>query len=128
MTRRQASTLSPAQLEIMNLVWDRGEMTVAQVWKVLAGRRPVARNTVQTMLTRLADKGWLQVRAEGNTFYFRGGQPRNSAVRRMIKQFIDTVFEGSASRLVMTLLDTRQISAKEIKRIHKLISETEKKS
>jgi BlaI family transcriptional regulator, penicillinase repressor len=128
MTRRQASTLSPAQLEIMNLVWDHGEMTVAQVWKVLAGRRPVARNTVQTMLTRLADKGWLSVRAEGNTFYFRGGQPRKSAVRRMIKQFIDTVFEGSASRLVMTLLDSRQISAEEIKRIHKLISETEKKS
>ena len=53
--------LSEAQLEIMNGVWDHGEVTVAEVGKVLAGRRSVARNTVQTVLTRLEDKGWLRV-------------------------------------------------------------------
>ena len=40
----ERSPLSEAQLEIMNLVWDRGEVTVAEVWKALAARRKLARN------------------------------------------------------------------------------------
>ena len=49
--------LSEAQLEIMNLVWDHGEVTVVDVWKALTLRRKVARNTIQTMIARLEEKG-----------------------------------------------------------------------
>src|SRR2546423_525410 len=45
--------LSEAQLEIMQLVWERGEVTVTDVWSVLAQRRGVARNTVLTLMDRL---------------------------------------------------------------------------
>jgi predicted transcriptional regulator len=50
--KTKAGSLSPAQLEIMNFFWDHGELSVAQVWKLVGGRRPIARNTIQTMLTR----------------------------------------------------------------------------
>src|SRR5437763_534664 len=49
--------LSAAQLEIMNVVWGRGEATVAEVWRALSARRKVARNTVLTMLARLEEEG-----------------------------------------------------------------------
>ena len=52
-------SLSPGQLEIMDVVWRHGEATVAEVWKALSARRQVARNTVLTMLARLEEKGWL---------------------------------------------------------------------
>ena len=42
----------------MNIIWDRGEATVAEVWKTLSGRRKRARNTVQTTIARLEEKGW----------------------------------------------------------------------
>ena len=61
-----SSSLSPAQLEIMNIVWDRGEVGVAEIWQELSSRRAVARNTVQTMLSRLHAKGWLRHRQDGN--------------------------------------------------------------
>ena len=41
----------------MNVVWERGDVTVADVWKALSDHRKVARNTVLTMLTRLEEKG-----------------------------------------------------------------------
>ena len=126
MAKRTKSTLTPAQLEIMNLVWEHGELSVAEVRALLSDRRPLARNTVQTMLTRLAERGWLLVRAEGKTFYFRAGQPRKSAVRGMMSQLIDSVFGGSASRLVMTLLDNRQISSAELRRIRERIDRAER--
>jgi predicted transcriptional regulator len=127
MAQRIKSVLTPTQLEIMQLVWDRGELSVAQVWKLLAGRRSVARNTVQTMLTRLADKGWLLVRAEGKAFYFRASRPRKSTVRGIMSQLIDTVFDGSAGRLVMTLLDDRRIPADELRRIRERIERAERR-
>ncbi|MGA9626721.1 MAG: BlaI/MecI/CopY family transcriptional regulator, partial [Bryobacteraceae bacterium] len=78
MPRRTPSSLTPVQLEIMNLFWEQGELGVAQVWRLLSDRRRVARNTAQTMLTRLVERGWLKVRVEANAFYFRAAQPRGS--------------------------------------------------
>ncbi|HLK57549.1 MAG TPA: BlaI/MecI/CopY family transcriptional regulator [Chthonomonadaceae bacterium] len=49
--------LSEAQMEIMNVVWEQGEVTLTQVCAALAAQRVLARNTVQTQLTRLVEKG-----------------------------------------------------------------------
>ncbi len=126
MAKRTKPTLTPPQLEIMNLIWEHGELSVAEVRSLLSQRRPLARNTVQTTLTRLAERGWLVVRAEGKTFYFRAAQPRKSAIRRMMSQMIDSVFGGSASHLVMTLLENRQISTDELRRIRDRIDRAER--
>jgi predicted transcriptional regulator len=118
----QAETkLTPAQLEIMNLFWQHGELGVAQVRHMLSSRRAIARNTVQTMLKRLADKGWLHARAQGNAFYFHAARPRKSTLRGMLGQLLDNAFGGSASGLVMALMESRRISPAEARRIRELI-------
>ncbi len=127
MPRQSVSNLTSAQLEIMNLVWEHGELGVAQVWKLLSERRRIARNTVQTMLTRLMEKGWLQARPEGNAFCFRASRPRKSTVRGMVSQLLDTAFGGSASGLVMALLETRPLSPDEAQQIRELIDGQEVK-
>jgi BlaI family transcriptional regulator, penicillinase repressor len=119
------SKLTPAQLEIMNLFWEQGELGVAQVWKLLSARRKVARNTVQTMLTRLAEKGWLLARPEGKAFCFRASRPRKSTLRRMVSQLLDTAFDGSASGMVMALLEARRLSADEAQHIRTLIDRSQ---
>jgi predicted transcriptional regulator len=81
----------------------------------------VARNTVQTTLTRLVQKGWLRSRAAGNTFYFRAARPRKSTLRALVTRLVDTAFGGSASGLVMTLLESGRISTEEAERIRQLI-------
>jgi len=113
--------LTPAQLEIMNLFWQHGELGVAQVRQMLSSRRAIARNTVQTMLKRLADKGWLHARAQGNAFYFRAARPRKSTLRGMLGQLLDGAFGGSASGLVMALMEARRVSPAEARRIRELI-------
>jgi BlaI family transcriptional regulator, penicillinase repressor len=113
--------LTPAQLEIMNLFWQHGELGVAQVRQMLSSRRDIARNTVQTMLKRLADKGWLHARAQGNAFVFRAARPRKSTLRGMLAQLLDGAFGGSPSGLVMALMESRRISPAEARRIRELI-------
>ena len=119
------SSLTPAQLQIMHLFWEQGELGVAQVWKLLGERRNVARNTVQTMLTRLVEKGWLAVRAEGNAFYFQARRPRESTLRGIVGQLVDTAFGGSPTGLVMALLEDRRITADEADRIRELIDKAQ---
>jgi predicted transcriptional regulator len=122
---RSRSPLSEAQLEIMNVVWERGEVTVADVWKALAARRKVARNTVLTMLTRLEEKGWVQRDEEGHAFRYRAAVPREATLGTMIRRLVDTAFGGSAEGLVLALLHGRGISKEEARRIRKMIAQAE---
>ena len=115
--------LSEAQLEIMNVVWDQREVTVAQVWRELSDRRTVARNTVQTMITRLEEKGWLKHRSQGNTFWYSATCSRKVTLRRMLRRTADMAFEGSTAGMVMALLEGQRLSADEAERIREMIEE-----
>ena len=117
--------LSEAQTEIMNVVWEQGEVTLAQVYTALAAHRELARNTVQTQLTRLVEKGWLTYRSEGKTFYYRATVPREDAQTSMVHRLVDALFGGSAEGLVMTLLDGRKLSREEADRIRAMIEQAE---
>jgi BlaI family transcriptional regulator, penicillinase repressor len=119
--------LSAAQLEIMNVVWDRGEVTVGEVYETLAARRKIARNTVQTTMVRLEEKGWLTHRTVANAFRYVAASPRQKTLRQMVTELVDTAFGGSAEGLVMTLLENRDLSASEADRIRALIEESEQK-
>jgi BlaI family transcriptional regulator, penicillinase repressor len=120
--------LSEAQMEIMNVVWNRGEATVADVWKALGSRRKLARSTVLTMLMRLQEKGWLCCDEEGHAFRYRAAVPREATLGEMVRRLVDTAFGGSAEGLVMALLHDRGVSKEEAKRIKKMIDRAEEKT
>ncbi|HLK56300.1 MAG TPA: BlaI/MecI/CopY family transcriptional regulator [Chthonomonadaceae bacterium] len=117
--------LSEAQTEIMNVIWEQGEVTLAQICTALTAHRVLARNTVQTQLTRLVEKGWLVHRSEGKAFYYRATVPREDARARVVQRLVDVIFGGSAEGLVMTLLDGRKLSREEADRIRALIERAE---
>jgi predicted transcriptional regulator len=120
--------LSEAQLELMHIVWDRGEVTVAEAWKALSARRKVARNTVLTMLSRLEEKGWLRCDTAGHAHRYRAAVPREATLGTMIRRLVETAFGGSAEGLVLALLHGRGVSEEEARRIRDLIDRAEDKS
>ena len=126
--KQKTPPLSEAQREIMNLIWDRGEMGVADVWRVLSTRRPVARNTILTLITRLAEKRWLEARRVGNAFRYTAARPREEARAEQLRHLVNTVFEGSAEGLVMTLLDSGSLTPDESRRIQAMIAKANRKS
>jgi BlaI family penicillinase repressor len=119
--------LTAAQLEIMEVVWSAGEVGVAEVWKALAARRPIARNTVQTTLARLHERGWLKARAQGNAFLYSAARPRRSVLARMVGRLVDTAFGGSPSGLVAAIVESRRLSGEEVERIRRIIDDAEKR-
>lgn len=113
--------LSETQLEIMNLVWRAGEATVGEVWKALAGRRKVARNTVLTLMERLEKKGWLRRRIDGHVYRYSAAVGREPTLAKIVNRLVDTAFGGSAEGLLMALLDERGVTPAEAERIRAMI-------
>ena len=123
---QEMPSLSEAQLEIMNIVWEQPETTLGEIWRELQDRRTMARNTVQTLLTRLVEKGWVETRTQGKIFHYRATVPRDSAMKHVVGRFVDTAFNGSAEGLVMALLDSQELGSDEVERIRALIDNAQR--
>jgi predicted transcriptional regulator len=119
-------SLSEAQLEIMNIVWDQPETTLGEIWRELQDKRNMARNTVQTLLTRLVDKGWVSYRTEGKVFHYRATIPRQPTMKHVVGRLVETAFNGSAEGLVMALLDNQELKGDEVERIRALIEKAQR--
>ena len=117
--------LSEVQMEIMSVIWDRGEATLGEIWRELAQRREVARNTVQTLLTRLVDKGWLQTRAVKKSFHYSPTVPQQSSLKAALNRFVANAFGGSTEGLMMALLTGEKLTKEEADRIRLLIEKAE---
>ena len=125
MANTDTAPLTEAQREIMEIVWRQGEVTVSEVRDALAERRELARNTVQTMIVRLEEKGWLKHRSAGRTFIYSAKRPRANVLGAKVAQMVDRLFAGSAEELVTALLEYRGLSSEEAERIRIMIEEAE---
>ena len=117
--------LSPAQREIMDIVWQRGEVTATEVRRILARVRKIARNTVRTLLERMEDKGWLKHRAEGRTFLYAAARPRQATIGQKVREMVETLCGGSPETLVTALLDYRGLRPDELQRIRRLLDQAQ---
>jgi BlaI family penicillinase repressor len=115
--------LSESQREIMEIVWERGEVSANEVRKILGEKRALARNTVRTLLERMEDKGWLKHREEGRTFFYSAAQPREVSIGQKVLEVVEHVCGGSPEELVTALLDYRGLTAPELKRIRAMLDE-----
>jgi BlaI family transcriptional regulator, penicillinase repressor len=112
---------SDAQVEVLNVLWERGEATVGELWQAISAQRPVARNTVLTLVTRLEEKGWLRRHEEGNVLRYSAVVPKQTALRQIARRLVDTAFGGSAEGLIMTLLGGGDLSEGETARIRAML-------
>lgn len=119
--------LSAAQQEIMEIFWEHDQLTVSEVRELLTAEdRHLARNTVQTLIVRMEEKGWLTHRTSGRTFVYRATETKNDSLGQQLKDLLDQSFQGSAEQLVHSLLETYKLKKGEANRIRKLIDDADK--
>ncbi len=123
--RRKLPELSPAQQEIMEIIWMHGELSVSQTRTILSEKRDVARNTVRTLLERMAEKGWLKFRRDGRTYFYSAARPRRTSIGERVVEVVDHVCGGSPEAVVTALLDYRGLTGEELSRIRKMLDEAQ---
>ena len=125
MGKADSTPLTEAQREIMEIVWDREEVTVSEVREALAAVRDVARNTVQTMMVRLEERGWLKHRQKGRKFIYCAARPRKRSLGAKVSQMVDRFFAGSPEEMVTALIEYRGLSRGEAERIRAMIDQAD---
>ena|SRR5215469_7503933 len=122
--RPKHATLTPQELEIMKLVWQRDSATVRDVYEALLERRKIAYTTVMTMMKILESKGYLKKRRQDRAFVYRPAHRKDLVIGKMIREFMDRVFNGSAEPLLVHLVKTRHIRERDLQKIRRMIEES----
>lgn len=131
MARRRNSlseVLGPLEAEVMEVVWERGEVTVRDVHRDLRTRRNIAYTTVMTTLGRLADKGLLE-RVESHPAHrFRPLVSREQYARSTVKSVVDWLVTHFPEPAVAYLLDrVGEEDEEALDRLRALIEERRRK-
>lgn len=109
------------ELEILKIVWRLGQATVRDVYEELRRRRSLAYTTVMTTMNIMEAKGYLARRLRGRAYVYRAAAGRRAMVRRMVRDFIRRVFDGSTDMLLAHLVDEGQVSPQQWQRVARLI-------
>lgn len=125
MKKHHIQKLSPANLEIMKIVWDKGEVNINEVFEAInAGRDDdLRRTTIQVQMRRLEKYGWLKHRQIGRMYFYSAVVEKHKTRRDILYDVKNRVFGGSRPELVKCLLEDSDISHDEIKKLRKLLIE-----
>ena len=118
--RRQSTTLTGQELEIMKVVWERESVTVRDVYEALLERRKVAYTTVMTMMKILEQKKYLKKSQAERAYVYRPAQPKRQVIGAMVREFVNRVFNGSAEPLLVHLVEEHQLSQEDLAEIAEL--------
>ena len=107
-------TVSDAELEILEVLWEAGEaLNTAQVREKLNERKDWERTTVLTLIRRLLDKGVI-VQEKREVYYYLPVLPREEYIRQETRSFVDKFFSGSSKNLAAALVSDEQLTKEEI--------------
>ena len=125
MPRQKSDQMTPLELEIMQVLWEKGPANVQTVQKEL--KRELAYTTVQTMLTVLHRKQRVKRVLKDKAYVYRATVSRNKFTGQALREFVDRVFGGSAEGLVVSLLQEKHLTHERLKALHELLDKEEAK-
>jgi BlaI family transcriptional regulator, penicillinase repressor len=113
------------ELEILKVMWELGSASVRDVHERLhpADGEELAYNTVQTLMRIMESKKLVSHRVDRRTFVYTPLFSREESASR----YLDRVFDGAASQLMLSLLRAEKVSADELERMQSMIAEARRK-
>lgn len=119
---------SDSELEVLKALWDDGPSTVRDLHRQLqASGSSWAYTTVQTLLARLEQKGYVGCDKAGRAHVFEARVSKEELLSEQLGSLADKVCEGAATPLLLTLVRERRFSREEIKEFRELLDQVEAK-
>jgi predicted transcriptional regulator len=126
MARPKAKELTDRELEVMHVVWTRGESTIAEIRDQMADEgRELAYTTVATLVRILTEKGFLEQTGEQRPFSFRPLRSFDEVSGSILGDLVKRLFHGSREQLLLRLFDEK-LSPKERSLLKNILREHEK--
>lgn len=126
MVRPRQPHPTQAELEVLQILWERGPSTVREILETLP--RELAYTTVMSLMNVMTEKKLITRKPEGRAFRYTAKQRPEQAEGKILGNVLAKVFDGSASALVARLLEQSQPTTAELDEIRKLIDQYKHKS
>jgi predicted transcriptional regulator len=123
--RKKSLNLTEGELPLMQVLWKKRRATVGDVAASLSADPPLAYSTVLTTLRILEAKGYVRHTKEGRAFVYEPVVVQEEARRKALDTLVNRFFGGSCELLVVNLLKEETIGPAELRRIKKMIAESE---
>lgn len=121
MARPPSQHPTDGELEILRVLWDRGPSSLSEICEALRQGREVATTTVATILRVMLDKELVRRKPVTRGHQWSAAVTQNATARSMVGKLVNGVFDGSASRLAVHLVEAGQLSRDELAELRKLI-------
>jgi BlaI family transcriptional regulator, penicillinase repressor len=116
---------TPAELEILRILWKQGASTVREVQEELDQERPTGYTTVLKLLQIMTDKGLVTRDETARAHVYVAKAPEQETQLQLVHDLLDRAFGGSAIKLVMQALSSAKTSPDELARIRELLDRLE---
>ncbi len=98
--------LGSLEAEIMDILWARKrETTIREVWERIRLTRPIAFNTVMTVMNRLVDKGLLERRSGPRAYWFRPAQTKESFLEDISRQVAEELVQDFGEAVIAPFVE-----------------------
>jgi predicted transcriptional regulator len=121
--RTQSATLTEAELRIMQVLWDKKSATVQQVLEALPTSKPLAYNSVLTIVRILEKKGYVRHVKDGRAHIYVPVLNQKEATQSEIRHLVSRFFQNSRELLVLNILEDEGLDADELERLRQLLEE-----
>ncbi len=125
MPPRKSTTLTEAELRLMDVLWQKGQATVQEVLTGLPDRPPLAYNSVLTIIRILEQKGYVRHVKQGRAHVYEPVVERQEATRSEIRRLVKRFFQDSHELLVLNIIEDETLDAEELKRLREMLESGE---
>lgn len=123
MPRHKVSSLTDLELDVMNIVWKQGSATVRQIVEALHAQRPLAYTTIQTVLTILTQKGFVEYTPQGRAYVYHPVVDPDGVRRETVAAVVKKLFEGSTRSLILHLIESESLTVAEAAELRRLLDQ-----
>lgn len=120
MPRRTSEHPTEAELEILNVLWQKGPSTVRQVHEILQGDRETTMTTTLKLLQMMTEKG-ITTRSDTRPHLYAAAVREEKTQAGLMFNLVRKAFRGSVGRLVMRAVEEGDLSAEEVRQIRKVM-------
>ncbi|HMP94415.1 MAG TPA: BlaI/MecI/CopY family transcriptional regulator [Phnomibacter sp.] len=112
-----------SELEILQVLWQKGQATVREVHEELSTIKDSGYTTTLKLMQIMHDKGLVKRDDSAKSHVYRANLSKEKTQQHIVGKMMSTLFEGSASQLVMRALGSQKPSKAEIEEIQKLLDQ-----
>lgn len=113
------------ELDILQILWQKGAVSVKDVHETMGGEEKNGYTTILKLLQIMHEKGLVTRQKSGKLHLYEAVPSRENTRQQIIDKMIDTVFQGSAAQLVMSALGNKKSSPEELSEIKKYLEKLE---